>query len=108
VAKACAPCSVLLTDNQPAAILNAQHNVNANGLSSSTEPAVSVEVCDWEAVASGADFDRSGAGFDSDAGSPGGNLEGEAAAAGLSSKLREVDTIIAADVVSACSNTRMS
>eukprot|EP01043_Picozoa_sp_COSAG02_P049143 COSAG02_NODE_4908_length_4846_cov_1.506214_3_plen_109_part_00 len=107
MAKACAPCSVLLTDNQPAAILNAQHNINANGLSSSTEPAVSVEVCDWEAVAAGADFDLSDTGFDSDAGSSGGALAGEESVAGLSSKLREADTIIAADVVSACSNTRM-
>ena len=32
VAKACAPHSVLLTDNQPDAIDNATHNVEANGL----------------------------------------------------------------------------
>jgi hypothetical protein len=101
VAKACAPCSVLLTDNQPAAILNAQHNINANGLSSSTEPVVSVEVCDWGAVASRAEFDRSGAGFACEPGSSGIHSAGEEPAAGLSSKLREADTIIAADVVSA-------
>lgn len=72
VARACSPNSVLLTDNQPAAILNAQHNIDVNELTSDGPVAVAVESCDWAEVA--ADMSTT------------------------SSSLRLIDTIIAADV----------
>lgn len=106
VAKACAPCSVLLTDNQPAAILNAQHNVNANDLSSSSEPVVTVDHCDWAVVASMNKFDCPSLDADRQSGSGIASAR-EQAPEGLNFKLREVDTIIAADVVSACSSALM-
>ena len=74
VAKACSPSSVLLTDNQPAAILNAQHNIDVNELTSDGLPAVVVESCDWAEVAV------------------------DMTTTSSSSSLRLVDTIIAADV----------
>ena len=104
--------------------MNAQHNVHANGLSSLAEPAVSVESCDWGELASVADFDQLGLSLTPYLSlraracvcvrvppSPGREIwsietpaTGEAAVPGLA-KLRDADTIIAADVVSTCSRT---
>ena len=80
VAKACAPHSVLLTDNQPDAIDNATHNVEANGLAPDGTPAVAVEHLDWASAAS-----LAGA---ADDGAP----------PALSRRLLDTDTILAADV----------
>ena len=80
VAKACAPHSVLLTDNQPDAIDNATHNVEANGLAPDGSPAVAVEHLDWASAAS-----LAGA---ADDGAP----------PALSRRLLDTDTILAADV----------